>query len=183
MNMRQSHFRSKHRSGYSLIELLVVIGIMGTAMVIVTLSMHTLYRADHRLRYDWDRQHNVERLTWQLRSDAHAADSVTVSKKPDDPLARVLTLSLPGARTIEYSLAKQGVDRTLKREGTAEHHDRFPFSSTSGNFWIVDATREQPLIALHLLDHWAENDSNNVERDVTVIQAAVGLSRRMLPRQ
>jgi prepilin-type N-terminal cleavage/methylation domain-containing protein len=166
----------KMRRGYSLIEMLVVIAITGTTLTIVALIMHTLYQADRRLREDLEEQRNLQRIASQLRTDAHQAISVATSKVAENPLARVLTLSFSDNRIIEYSLAGKGVDRIVKRGSEVVHRDRFQFASASGSFWIMDATREQPLIALHLLDRLSADGSRQSEHEVTVIQATVGLT-------
>ena len=167
------------RDGYTLIETLVVIAIVGVTLTIVALTMHTLYRAEHRLRDDLQGQQMLERLGDQLRTDAHQAVAVATKNGPEDPPARILTLTVSKDRSIEYSLGTSGIARTVKHGNDVEHREQYPFAAASGNFWIVDAARQRPFIALHLINRLSNGESK-AEHHVTVIQAAVGISRQFV---
>lgn len=168
--------KKNRRDGYTLIETLVVIAILGVTLTIVALSMHALHRAEKRLRGELQDQLVIERLGAQLRTDAHQAIAVTTKNVAEDPQARVLTISLSKDDSIEYSLGTSGIERTVKRGSEVEHREHFHVAAAPGNSWIVDAARQHPLVALHLIHH-RTNDASNAEHDVTVIQAAVGISR------
>lgn len=171
--------KKQRRQGYTLVEALVVIALTAVTLTIVTVCMHTLHRAEHQLRDELQAQRLVERLGAQLRMDAHQAIAVTTKDGVENPRARVLTLTQSNNLSIEYSLGNNGVERTVKRGSDVEHREHFHFAPASGNFWIVDAARPYPFVALHLVQRRSIGDSK-AEHDVTVVQAAVGISNQLV---
>ena len=71
----------KSRRGYSLIECLVTIALIGTAMTTVAVSMSGMQLACQRVREETIAEMELQRLAVQLRADAHEALSAQLGKR------------------------------------------------------------------------------------------------------
>jgi prepilin-type N-terminal cleavage/methylation domain-containing protein len=93
------------RRGHTLVECSVALALIGTALGLVTATIQVLHQADCRLRDEFSRDGAVERLTTQLRCDAHQALSAKADNSTDKTASvDSLLLSLPDDRSIQYTL-------------------------------------------------------------------------------
>lgn len=137
----------KHRSGYTLIEALTVISILGATLVPVTATIHVLYQTDHRLQDGLVRDSSVERLGEQLRMDAHQATDARVDAGM--PTAS-LQLTTSNQQTIRYSVVGDGVERTVFQGDERKHTELYRLRGTATLDWKLEQSDESNLIVLDL---------------------------------
>ena len=162
------------RRGFTLIESLVVIALTGTTLTVVTVTMHSLHRAEHRLREDQQSQRALEQLAFRLRQDAHGAASATIATTTP---ARSLTLVTPDEQQIEYLSAGTGIERVVRRGKTVAHRDRFMLAAAADAFWTMDTRFERPVIVFHWPAPTSSPPSAGALRSTRVIQTVVGVAR------
>ena len=140
--------RRRRIRGYTLIESLVSIAVIGVVLTVTTLALHAMRRADRRLRDDLNHQREFDRLAIQLRCDAHLALTVTTVDDEDGSASRTLELTLPGSPVVRYTLVADGVERTLRRGESPEHREVFRLPSLSDARWRVDMERSIRMVSL-----------------------------------
>ena len=115
-----------NRRGFSIIELLVVMGLTG---VVLTVGLGMVHRV-MREQKSADRDHAVHRvaarLSTKLREDVHLADRAELTASHDEG-GQALVLQQPGERTVTYAVRDNVLDRTSIREGEPTHRDSFGF--------------------------------------------------------
>ena len=138
------------RRGYTLIECLVAITLLGSLLGTVTLTLTVMYRAERTMRDALDQQRSLEQFTARFRSDAHQASSASVSKPAEaNGPARELVLECATDQMITYTLRPQAVERVVRRGESTVHRETYGLTAASAR-WEV---REQktPIVSL-LLD-------------------------------
>ncbi len=161
--------------GYTLIETLVVLSLTAVTLLIVAVTMHTLYRAEHQVRDDLQGQRTLDQLATQLRWDAHAALSSAAAGGADASQPRVLTLTLIGGRSIQYSFTANSVERVVRRNDAVEHREGFRLALPD-SYWSIDTARDRPLLTLHLVHRDSRRVSSTAAMNEQVIRAAVGVA-------
>jgi type II secretory pathway pseudopilin PulG len=136
------------RRGHTLIETLVVVGLVGAALTTVTLTLHTLYRSERRLRDGQTLGRAWDRLACQLRQDAHQALSATLAGDAADAATTELSLALPSAETIRYTLRPDHIERLVRRDDTVRHRELYPLPAFSLARWQIQTERALPLVTL-----------------------------------
>ena len=112
--MNSPPVRRPGRPGYSLIEVLLAVGIVSMTLSAIAVSLQAMYRAERTLKANAVHGQTVPRLALQLRKDTHAAGTATLLNATD-PSAGVL-LTLPTSDdTVEYQSAAGRVMRTRRR--------------------------------------------------------------------
>jgi prepilin-type N-terminal cleavage/methylation domain-containing protein len=137
------------RDGFTLIECLVVIALVGTTMGTVALTLHATRRADRHIRDEAFFAQQLGRLATQLRRDAHEARSATVEdlKEPKSPSA-VLSLVLPEGRTARYTLRPPRIERVLEQGSNVLQRETYQLRESSAGRWQLHADRRLPLVSL-----------------------------------
>ncbi len=141
---------SRGRRGFTLIESVVSIALLAVILTVVTLTLHTMYRADRRMRDELNLQSEFDRLATQLRIDTHPALAVTIAGPEDGSTAETLQLTLPGSQTVQYTLVADRVERTLRREEKTEHRESYRLPPSSGARWQVETERPMSMVSLVL---------------------------------
>jgi prepilin-type N-terminal cleavage/methylation domain-containing protein len=126
------------RAGFTLIEMVLVIGAMSIVLGLCAGTIHALLRVHRSSREHLNDVTTVGRLALQFRRDARAA---TGAKAIGDEggAAKGLELTLPEDGTITYRADKDGLIRTERRSDEDRGRDRFflPRRGTPG-FEVVD---------------------------------------------
>lgn len=164
-----------HRRGYTLVECLIVIVLVATVMGTVSLTLHSLYRADRCVRDAVAHERSLDRFVAQLRSDAHQAVSATIEQpasEADPPTG--LQLRLPGEQTIQYAVGKRNIERVVLRGDAVQHRETYPLpASTPG--WQLREDGPLPIVSLVLqMNGEGRADGQLVPREYRVA-AAVSL--------
>lgn len=134
------------RRGYSLVEMLVAMSLLGAALASVTFSLYVLLQSEHSLRGDLIRDRSLTRFTTQLRFDAHGAADATVV---DQEASRDLTLVLPDQRTIHYRLGRDRIDREVRLADAVAHRETYRLPGTVTGRWSITEAGP-PMITLML---------------------------------
>ena len=132
------------RRGFTLIECLTAFTLLASVLAAVSVTLHTLYQADHRLRDVLAQDRELERLAKDLRTDVHVATAVAVNTEAAASGSE-LALTCGQDRTVTYTLQPRQVDR-MERQGDAvmrRESYRLPLVSTA---WQV-----QPEGGLHVV--------------------------------
>ncbi len=99
--------RQNHRAGKSLIELMVVMAILSTAMLMIGTVLHGLSRANHAVVTDVRWQRALVELSEQFRRDAHLASTARIA-----PDGTAVTFQL-ATTTVEYRSQASHLLRTV----------------------------------------------------------------------
>jgi prepilin-type N-terminal cleavage/methylation domain-containing protein len=165
--------RARHR-GYTLIECLVVVTLVGAVLSGVVVTVHALYRGQQRWADASVVRRAVERFVEQWRSDIHQARSVTVEPAADGGgAARVLSLGLPGEKTVRYRLADQEIERLVHRGDQVEHREIYPLATLPVG-WQVRRDRGRMLVSLELRLPWDRRPDLADRQPTYQFTAAVG---------
>ena len=99
--------RFHRRSGKSLIEMVVVIGLMGTLLTATTTTLHQVIRAEIAARRANDRLSAMSRAAAVFRADVHVARQITVGND-----GQSLMCQLTDGSQVEYGLKTEVLTRT-----------------------------------------------------------------------
>ncbi len=166
------------RRGYTLIESLATIAMMGTVMTTVAVSMSGMHRASQRIREEAAIETDLQRLAAQLRADAHGALSAKMEggKEEDTTAGSVLLALNDDEESVRYSVTAQGLHREhLRGEEVLQRESyRLPDGCTAR--WELKESDSVALVSLTIVPTPgdAEDRWNNWN---TEIIAAVGLLR------
>jgi hypothetical protein len=128
-----------------------------TTLTTVSLTLHSLYRIDRRMRDDLEFAHELSRLARQLRTDAHEAAKATLaresppSRETRRDIPATLTVSLRDGRTIEYAIESSSLARRVRRGDALLHRESYFLPPPWTARWQIDATRERPVVSLELV--------------------------------
>lgn len=137
--------RTRHtveRSGFTLIEILVVLTLTSVVLGLIGTTLHRAMRTHHEAQRFCEDEGAAWRLSHQVRRDFRTAESVTIGE-----LDGALTISLTAAdgRTVAYHFLPRSVERTeLGGSDNLTRRDRFPLSAATA--WRFE--RDGPRIVL-----------------------------------
>ena len=157
--------------GFSLIELTAVLTVLSLVWLSITCILYTLYRADHRLRDELQREHAIDRFTMRLRLDSHAATSARLLETPEG--SSELVLSAKDDRKIHYSMADEGLRRVVREGELVVHRDTF-LTGRSVSQWRLQPADDPSLVVLTV----TSRDKRSRTVRARQIKAAVALANR-----
>jgi prepilin-type N-terminal cleavage/methylation domain-containing protein len=126
------HWRIK-RTGYSLVELLVVLSIASVAFSAVALTLHLLQRVNHQLRNEVPQSEAMMRLTLRFRDDAHGSTQFSIEASPDGSSVGRFR-QLDGVEVL-YQQQTSVVVRTVLRNSQQVHQERFRCADQAELIW------------------------------------------------
>lgn len=156
----------KRRYGVTLIELLVVMTILSFVWLSISSVLYSLYRADHRLRDDLQREHALDQCTIRLRLDAHAASSAKLVELESGTTE--LVLSSDDKRSIHYGKAEQGIYRVVVRSEMVLHQDIF-LTGHATSEWALHRADDAVLVTLTLTSQTEGSDVTRIRRIKTAV--------------
>jgi prepilin-type N-terminal cleavage/methylation domain-containing protein len=109
--------RSHFQSGFTLIEMAVVVALMSVLMVLATTTLTTLFRVQRQIASDAAQDLAIARLARHWRADAHEA----VEANTDTGCSFVLI----DRRTIAYTLSPPAIIREVRHGPSIKHRDAF----------------------------------------------------------
>lgn len=164
---------SSCRTGFNLIEMLVVMSVMGVLLSLGVVLLGLLMRVDTAGHNALSRQMSLARLEQQFRADAHAA----VAAKPSED-AQTLELRFDDEHGAKWLISKAGVERrVLDGESVAARND-FQLPNGESQFRVDSSGRmvELQRIELRGTPTRTPADESVVPGQTWRIRAALGLA-------
>lgn len=122
-----SDLQSK-RGGYSLIQMLIVMSILGTVSVIAIRLMSTLLRVERQGIAHVTQLSSLSRLSRQFRADAHVARECKLLQPPETGVVR---LTIDKDHSIVYDKHERGISRVEQKAGQVLRRDQFRLSGVA----------------------------------------------------
>jgi hypothetical protein len=143
------------RAGHTLVECMIACTLAGSVLGTIALALHGVCRVDRQTRDAVALELEVCRLAAQFRADAHQAHTAKLEPAGESAM---LSLALPGERTVQYTLQLPGVERVLRDAHTVLHREiyRLPASATAR--WHIDTSGRSPVASLVLEPGPADSD-------------------------
>ena len=165
----------KQRQAYTLVEMVVAIGLTAVTLSVTAMTMHSLHRAEHRMRDDFQEQRTLKRLVAQLRQDAHEASSASLTNELDaNSPARQVTLEMPDGKPIRYAIHTNRFEREVLDESNVAHRETFRLVAPNSK-WTVKAVDGRTLLTLRVVDEAQQQSAAHNAANLE-IHVAVGLS-------
>ncbi len=144
---RRSRSERTARSGTSLVELMVALGVATVILGTGLATIHLLMSAERNSVQSVFRTTTVSRLSRSFRDDVHAATGVTLQQ--GDSSGGLLTLKMPDGGQIAYAFETQRLNRTVTAgDGKLEHEQfRLPIGAICRFETIADPSRVRLVIA------------------------------------
>lgn len=138
------------RAGYSLIELLVVLTLLGFVLGAVTVSLHGFQRAQFKAREEFDRRSAIDQFVERFRTDAHSARSAEIVSGGNETGRTLLRFVQTDSSSVEYSLLGQSLLRTRFEGGSPVQQDSFALESDSETRFDIDSSDQGTLVTVWL---------------------------------
>jgi prepilin-type N-terminal cleavage/methylation domain-containing protein len=165
------------RRGFTLVEMLAVMTVFSVTMSVIILTLHALQKAGDRAHANVSAGVELDRFATQLRADAHAARTFTLSPtEPAHSAASVLTLTLPDQQIVEYQLTSDQIQRLVRSGDVDQHRESYRVRPVLGKGWAVNVIKDPsaPLITINLQP--AQSRGNHPRGLAPLnVNAAVGL--------
>jgi Tfp pilus assembly protein FimT len=157
------------RRGKSLIEMVIIIGIMSIVLSMAATTLVALFRVERQIRSSESHRQTLDRLSGRLRADAHSA----VAVKTDDGCQ----FSLPSGQTIEYAVALPEITREVRRDAEVLHRDAFRLAPRSQAAFAVEGESAGQLVRLSIMPGELPSRAHLAATRPVTIAAAVNLHR------
>jgi hypothetical protein len=155
--------------------MLIALALASTVLASVSLTLHTMYRANDRMRRAMFQQRELERLAAQLRTDAHVAFSPVIEANEEESTGSTLQLALPGDQSVRYALADEYLERILKADDRVQHRERYRLPPDVEARWELEEARATPIVCLTLRDEPELPVPGTGDAHLHRIAAAVGI--------
>ena len=160
------------RGGWTLIEMLVTISVMGTLTGVAVKTLSAMLQSEFRGVEHVARLATVSKMARQFRTDIHAASKFELANVPNKPL---LLISVNETRQIQYEIQPAGLLRTEQRGSQSPIRElwrlkqtRFQLEETAG------PTRFLTLVVGTLDPHPSQGSSPTATLKELRIDAIVG---------
>jgi prepilin-type N-terminal cleavage/methylation domain-containing protein len=107
------------RRGYTILELLIVVGLLSLLIAGATVLLSTVVRHFARQSSGYQEVRVADRLAASLRRDVRSASDVNIAASGNAEQGKLLLMGASG-QTIEYTVADRGVERIAQSGGAAE---------------------------------------------------------------
>lgn len=170
----------RKRSGYSLVECLVAIALIGATMTTVAVAMSGMQRASQRVRGEIASEMELQRFAVQLRADTHAAlSAVEETEENGGAAARSIRLALSDEKSVQYSLEAGCIQRVQRRGDELLHRETYRLPEMYSAHWELEKNGSASMVSLKLEPEPVELSGRMGDRPLQ-INAAVGLLSRPL---
>jgi prepilin-type N-terminal cleavage/methylation domain-containing protein len=172
--------RMKHRRGFTLIELIVVLSLWGAILPLAGGTICLLLRAQTATADSLADGMTLSRFAQTFRADVHAARKARGESLPAK-LVEEVVLELDSARTISYTTGATAGDivRTARKGDVTERREEFRLVGTQTRFEVGPEGRT--VAALHAPRGFALSGAPIVPRAPSMrIEAVVGRDPRIV---
>lgn len=163
------------RRGYSLIEVLTVIGVMTVLLTLCAGMLKLLLNLDHAGRDALAVAADAERLGRAFRLDAHRA--TTPADRDAD--GRRVAWGLPDGERVEYAAGPDGIRREVRRDNRSPRRESFQLPPRAAARFDASDEAGRPFLTLTVHRPATHRQAAVDERVV----AEVGRDRRLIARQ
>jgi prepilin-type N-terminal cleavage/methylation domain-containing protein len=172
-----SQVRPKLRQGFTLIELVTVVGMVSLVMTSLAVAISSLHRVNRKLRDEYPAAAAVAKLCSQLRLDVHGARQAELVTDAGRPLLR---LTRPDQRIVEYGMKQDRASRIVRLEDQIERQEYFLLARGSELEWTLDSD-SSPFVTLRIRCHAGRAPGASDDVRTRVVVAAVGLDHTVRP--
>lgn len=164
----------RHRGGYSLIEMLAVVGASSLILAAIAGLLTLLLRVEAAARKDAEAIADAQRLAEQFRLDCRTAEGIDIAE--DDGSTEYWELTLSGGQMVSYFVGPEEVTRAVEDESEFESYC-FP-GGISASIELPDEN-SQRVVRLRLA--WDYSAQGGAHRTHWAIEAAMpaGASERI----
>ena len=148
---RRARGVASSQPGYSLIEMLVAVTIASLVLTSVAVALHSLFRVDQHLRREVVQSTSLSRISFQLRSDAHEANSATLDQTGEGRPRLVLTYT--EGRTVTYAAEEARIVRLVQQDEKVQHREVFYLSERTTVSCRTENVEEKTLVILEFVYH------------------------------
>jgi prepilin-type N-terminal cleavage/methylation domain-containing protein len=177
---------TRRRSGYALIELLVVLTVTAVMLTLCAGMIHLLLKLDRTGRTAAEESADLARLARDFRADVHASLDIRAEAQPSTPSKPTevsknwATLTLDGGRTVEYQSRPRDILRTVRDGEKVCHFETYQRPArTTVKFWMDGAGPRST--AILMIDRPTDGRDDSFYRDYW-IEAEIGKDHRLNPR-
>ncbi len=165
----------RRRKGFTLVECLAAIAMIGAAMTTVAVAMSGMHRACQRVREEIASEMELQRLAVQLRADAHEALSAKQEEGEEENAAPgSVLLALGNEESVQYTVQAGHIQRVQRRGDELLHRETYRLPEEYSAHWELKKNGSAPMVSLKLEPHPVELSGRMGDRPVQ-INAAVGL--------
>jgi prepilin-type N-terminal cleavage/methylation domain-containing protein len=164
------------RSGFTLIEVLVVVSLMAVILPMAAGTIFFLLRAQSQSADGLRDAMGLTQFSHTFRTDVHASRSVHAGGSQTAPDG--LVLELGDSRTIEYRAEPSGLVRRTERHGeVVERREQFHVGAAPARFQVVDNGREAAVTIVPRLSRAVAVPGHSSQPAGIRIAATVGRDR------
>jgi Tfp pilus assembly protein FimT len=168
----------RRRTGYALIELLVVMSVTVVMLALAAGMIHLLLKLDRSGRTASEESADLARLARDFRADAHAS-SKTVQILATVDRMTLLTVDADG-RTVEYLARPNDILRTVREGEKVRHYETYRRPARTSVRFSSDSAGPSSFINL-TIDRLADGRDDSFYRDYRIV-AELGKDHRLNPR-
>lgn len=164
--------KQPRRSAVSLVEMQVVITLMAVLVGLTGVCLHSMVRAQDRLRNSAQRRASLDRFSLQLRTDAHAA---VAARLDADQATRTLVFTAADGSEIVYRAEASEVSRMVRHGETVRHRDTYQLPGVASVEWELS---EEAQLVVVLDSVPAQGVGKYATAPPMRIEASVGVQAR-----
>jgi type II secretory pathway pseudopilin PulG len=173
MTMRP-HFSARRstRSGFTLLEVLIVVGGVAAILGLCAISIQLLFRLSADSQSRLTAAMAIDRLARQLRVDVHACQAAQLAgddKAPES--ASSLRLSIDSGHEVTYRPRSESVVRTESRAGKTVRNEEFVFGRSPKARFEVRSDSPRQWVVL-VVSRGLERNRTDPPRPIEVIALA-----------
>jgi hypothetical protein len=165
------------RRGFSIIEVLLVVGAVALLLGLCSGLLHVLLRLDRTGRAHAVETATVGRLARQYRQDVRAAIRARSVAGEDGAMSK-LELTFPGERVVAYQPRDQALVRTQQQGAEVARRETYTLPFCQGPRFDVREVDDKVWVSLRL-PRGSEPGPNSLHHDLQ-IEALVGRDHRLL---
>lgn len=152
---------ARRSRGFSLVELLVAMVVLGVLFTVVATAISGLIRTDRKSRDQADQLRARQRFTTQFRQDVHAANTGSILSDENSPASdddatdqsanqQPLILAYDDDRTIRFQPTEKGMQRIVSRGSVKLHRESYVWEPRAKTSWHMDTTQDLAIVTLHI---------------------------------